>query len=307
MEMSKTDIFSKYSQLYQKTTNREIVPEGVFTRQLADVPTHGLDVGIFFKQKGIRDPRQIYYHNELPVSVVKKDGFLESTERNFLSHTILSKFKELDYLKVVVGSNGKLGSRSERSVFLKSCQKTIDVVLRKTKNVIHFGDFTPFLFAQRLRTLHWLLNKDLKLDEVSAEAAAIPFNVAAPDYLLLTGENIISVKDNPVVPHGVFYLVGGIGYSFDKSVGAVNEERMFRSTADLSPMGIDGAYIESMISQVTEDFQTNVHSLIFSDIWKKSPAKPLGVNVGGDILIKPAKDSEIWNGVLEVYLKTPNT
>ena len=69
--MSKTDIFSRYSQLYQKTTNREIVPEGVFTRQLADVPTHGMDVGIFFKQKGIRDPRQIYFENELPVSVGK--------------------------------------------------------------------------------------------------------------------------------------------------------------------------------------------------------------------------------------------
>lgn len=305
--MSKTDIFSKYSQLYQKTTNREIVPEGVFTRQLADVPTHGMDVGIFFKQKGIRDPRQIYYHNELPVSVAKKDGFLESAERNYLSHTVLSKFKGLDYLKVVIASQRQLESTHERAVFLKNCQQTIDVVLRKAKNVIHFGDFAPFLFAQRVRTLDWLLSKDLKLDEVSAEAAAIPFNVAAPEYLLLSGDNIIAVKENPVVPHGVFYLVGGIGYNFDTSVGAVNEERMFRTTADLSPMGIDAAYIETMISQVTEDFQTNVHSLIFSDIWKKSPAKPLGVNVGGDILIKPAEGSEIWNGVFEVYLKTPKT
>ncbi len=305
--MSKTDIFSRYSQLYQKTTNREIVPEGAFTRQLADVPTHGRDVGIFFKQKGIRDPRQIYFQNELPVSVAKKDGFLESTERNYLSHTVFRKFKDLDYLKVVIGSNGKLESRATRNAFLKACQKTIDVVLRKAKNVIHFGDFDPFLFAQRVRTLDWLLNKDLKLDEVSAEAAAIPFNVAAPEYLLLSGNNIISVKDHPVVRHGVFYLVGGIGYSFDTSVGAVNEERMFRTTADLAPMGIDGAYIETMISRVTEDFQTNVHSLIFSDIWKKSPAKPLGVNIGGDILIKPAEGSEIWNGVFEVYLKTPST
>ncbi|MHA2425030.1 MAG: hypothetical protein ACXAEF_09600 [Candidatus Thorarchaeota archaeon] len=138
--MSKTDIFSKYSQLYQKTTNREIVPEGVFTRQLVDVPTHGLDVGIFFKQKGIRDPRQIYYHKELPVSVAKKEGFLESTDRNFLSHTVISKLKSLDYLRVVIGSERKLESRTERTTFLKSCQKTIDVVLRKAKNVIHFGD-----------------------------------------------------------------------------------------------------------------------------------------------------------------------
>lgn len=151
------------------------------------------------------------------------------------------------------------------------------------------------------------MTKDLKLDEVSAEAAAIPFNVAAPEYLLLSGDNIISVKDQPVVPQGTFYLVGGIGYSFDTSIGAVNEERMFRTTADLTPMGIDEAYIENNISQVTEDFQTNVHSLIFSDIWKKSPAKPLGVNVGGKILIKPTKDSEIWNGVFEVYLKAAST
>ncbi len=305
--MSKTDIFSKYSQLYQKTTTREIVPGGAFTRQLADVPTHGFDVGVFFKQKGIREPRQIFYHNEIPSSIVKNDGFLESTDRSYLCHTILAKFKDLDFLKVVIASHKKLESSAERLGFLKNCQRTIDVVLRKAKNVIHFGDFTPFLFAQRVRTLDWFLSKDLKLDEVSAEAAAIPFNVAGPDYILLSGENIIAVSDRPVVPQGIFYLVGGIGYIFDTKVGAVTEDRMFRTTADLMPMGIDEAYIENNISLVTEDFQTNVHSLIFSDIWKKSPAKPLGVNVGGDILIKPAKDSEIWNGVFEVYLKAANT
>ena len=305
--MSKKDIFSKYSQLYQKTTTREIVPEGPFTRQLADVPTHGFDVGIFFKQKGIKEPRQIFYHNEIPTNIAMSDGFLESSDRNYLCHTILSKVKDLDYLKVVIASKKKLDSAAERGGFLKQCQRTIDVILRKAKNVIHFGDFTPFLFAQRVRTLEWFLTKDLKLDEVSSEAAAIPFNVAAPEYMLLTGGNIIAVKNRPVVPQGIFYLVGGIGYSFDSTVGAVNEERMFRTTADLSPMGIDEAYIENSISQVTEDFQTNVHSLIFTDIWKKSPAKPIGVNVGGNILIKPATDSEIWNGVFEVYLKAAST
>ncbi|MFW9907795.1 MAG: hypothetical protein ACFFEF_04410 [Candidatus Thorarchaeota archaeon] len=303
--MSKTDVFSKYSQLYQKTITREIVPEGPFVRQLADVPTHGLDIGIFFKQKGIKDPRQIFFQNELPSAIAKKDGFLESPENTYLSHTILSKIRDLDYLKVVAAANKRLESKEERMIFLKSCQKTVDVILRKAKNIIHFGDFTPFLFAQQVRTLDWFLAKDLKLDEVSAEAASIPFNVAAPEYLLLSGNNILSVGEQPSVPQATFYLVGGIGYSFDKSVGAVNEERMFRTTADLSSIGIDAAYIENSISRVTEDFQTNVHSLIFSDIWKKSPAKPEAVNIGGDLLIKPAKDSEIWNGVFEVYLKSP--
>ncbi len=305
--MSVSDFFSRYSQLYQKETIREIVPEGVFVRQLADLRTQGLDVGIFFKQKGIREPRQIYYTEPMPTAVAKKEGLLETTDRTYLSHTIIKKFKKLDYLRVVIAAPTRLDSRDERVAFLKNCQRIIDILLRKAKNVIHFGDFTPFLFAQRIRTLDWFLAKDLKLDEISAEAAAIPFNVAEPEYILLTGQNIIVVKDEPHVPSGIFYLVGGIGYSFDSSIGAVNEERMFRMTADLSPMGIDEAYIESNISQVTEDFQTNVHSLIFSDIWKKSPAKPVGVNIGNDILIKPTSDSEIWLGVFEVYLKKPIT
>ncbi|MFW9919894.1 MAG: hypothetical protein ACFFED_09860 [Candidatus Thorarchaeota archaeon] len=303
--MSKTDLFSRYSQLYQKETMREIVPDGVFVRQLVDTPSQEMDVGLFFKQKGIRDSRQIYFRNPIPTEVSKKDGLLETDDRTFFSHYILNKFKSLDYLKLVMGADTVLDSREERIRFLKSCQKIIDVILRKAKNVIHFGDFSPFLFSQKVRTLDWFLSKDLKLDEVSAEAAAIPFNVAEPEYILLTGQNIVVVKDEPQIPHGVFYLVGGIGYSFDTSVGAVNEERMFRTTVDLSPMGIDEAYIENSISRVTEDFQTNVHSLIFSDIWKKSPAKPVGVNIGNDLLIKPAKDSEIWTGVFEVYLKSP--
>ncbi len=303
--MSKSDLFSRYSQLYQKETIREIVPEGVFVRQLVDIPTQGLDVGLFFKQKGIRDPRQIYFNNPVPSAVAKRDGFLEAEDRTFLSHTILDKFKKLDFLKLVIGADSVLDSRDERIRFLKVCQKIIDVILRKAKNVIHFGDFTPFLFSQKVRTLDWFLSKDLKLDEVSAEAAAIPFNLAEPEYILLTGQNLVVVKEEPIVPQGIFYLVGGIGYSFDTSVGAVNEERMFRTTVDLSPMGIDEAYIENNISRVTEDFQTNVHSLIFSDIWKKSPAKPVGVNIGNDLLIKPAQDSEIWTGVFEVYLRSP--
>jgi hypothetical protein len=305
--MSKADLFSRYSQLYQKSTIREVVPNGAFVGQLANTPTYGLDVGIFFKQKGIKDPRQIYFQEPVPAEVAKKDGFLEGEDRTYLSHTIISKFKNLDYLRLVIAADEKLEGKEERIRFLKNCQKIIDVILRKTKNVIHFGDFTPFLFAQKVRTLDWFLTKDLNLDDVSAEAAAIPFNIAGPEYILLTEGNILTVGPDPSVAHGVFYLVGGIGYSFDRTVGAVTEERMFRTTADLSPMGIDAAFIENSISKVTEDFQTNVHSLIFSDIWKKSPAKPVGVNVGSELLIKPAADSE-WNaGVFEVYLKSPKT
>ena len=47
----RTDLFSKYSQIYQKGHAREIVPEGPFVRQLTDVNRQGLDIGIFFKAK----------------------------------------------------------------------------------------------------------------------------------------------------------------------------------------------------------------------------------------------------------------
>ena len=75
--MSKADLFSRYSQLYQKSTIRQVVPDGVFVGQLADTPTYGLDVGVFFKQKGIKEPRQIYFQEPIPTEVAKKDGFLE--------------------------------------------------------------------------------------------------------------------------------------------------------------------------------------------------------------------------------------
>ena len=143
------------------------------------------------------------------------------------------------------------------------------------------------------------------MDEVSVEAASIPFNVAAPTYILLADGSMIVIGDEPRVPQAEFFLVGGIGYRFDRTEGAISEERLFRSTADLTPQGIDEAYIDGMIQRVTEDFQNRLHSLIFADVWKKGKSAPVGVNFGGDLLVKAEPSSEIWTGVFEVYVKSP--
>ncbi|MHA1936015.1 MAG: hypothetical protein ACW97A_12090 [Candidatus Thorarchaeota archaeon] len=305
--MSKTDIFSKYSQVYQKGLSREIVPGGTLVRQLIDVPTRGLDVGLFFKSNRVKESAQVYMGSPLPREVSLKEGFLEAESITYLSRTILSKFRNIDYLRVVISSGHLLHEKSERLRFLKSCQGIIDVLLRKARNAVHLGEFDAFKFDKRIRTLDTFLRKGLKMDDVSVEAASIPFNIAGPEYILLSGNQLIVLDDEPKVAHGIFYFVGGIGYTFDKKIGAVNEERLYRSTADLTPMGIDNAYVEGVISGITEDFQNNVHSLIFSDIWKKSKAKPEGVNFGGDILIKAEKSSDIWSGIFEVYIAPPKT
>jgi hypothetical protein len=97
-----------------------------------------------------------------------------------------------------------------------------------------------------------------------------------------------------------------MGYTFDKTEGAVSEGRLFRSTTDLTPQGIDEAYIDGMISRITEDFQNSMHSLIFADVWKKGKVKPVGVNFGGNLFVKAEPSSEIWTGVFEVYVKAPS-
>lgn len=302
--MSTADLFSRYTQLYQKARAREIVPEGPFVRQLADVPSRDLDVALFFKGKRAK-PRQVHLGKPLPFEVGEQEGFLESEDETFLCRTLLSDVKTLDYLKVAISAGFLLDAYQERVDFLKKCQRIIDVLLRKARNVVHIGEVEAFRFDRRLLTLGEFLKRRLRMDEVSVEAASIPFNVANPMYVTMSENRIVVVGDEPVVPHNVFYFVGGIGYTFDKKLGAVSEERLFRTTEDLSSFGIDKAYIETKITQVMEDFQNNLHSLIFSDVWKKSRAKPVGVNFDGDILVKAAPSSEIWMGVFEVYLSSP--
>ncbi|MFW9967856.1 MAG: hypothetical protein ACFFEA_11955 [Candidatus Thorarchaeota archaeon] len=304
--MSRADLFGKYTQLYQKTRAREIVPEGSFVRQLSDIMRLGLDIGVFFKSTR-KKPVQVFMGNPIPFEVAKQEGFLETEDDTFLCRTILSDIRSLEYLKVAISAGFLLDAYQERVDFLKKCQRIIDVLVRKARNVVHMGDFTPFHFDSRVSTLKDFLTKTLKMDDISVEAASIAFRVADPLYITLTGNDIIVMGDESAVPHGVFYFVGGIGYTFDKKLGAVNEERLFRTTEDLSQFGIDKAFIETKISQVTEDFQNSLHSLIFSDAWKKSTAKPLCVNFGGDILIRAEPTSEIWMGVFEVYLKSPKS
>ncbi|RLI58173.1 MAG: hypothetical protein DRO87_04535 [Candidatus Thorarchaeota archaeon] len=305
--MSRTDLFARYSQIYAKAEARQIVPEGMFVRQLIDIPRQGLDVGVFFKPKRSSRRVQLFLGNPIPVEVSKEGGFVETDESTYLSRDILSKFKTLDFLRVVIAAGTLLKTKQERLAFLKRSQRILDVVVRKAKNVLYTSDFEPFRFDKRVRTLREFLEKDLKMDEISVEAAAIPFNMARPEYVLVGGNQMIVIGNQPNVPLGEFFLVGGIGYEFDKKEGALSEERLFRSTVDLSAHGIDDAYVDGMISRVTEDFQTNLHSLIFADVWKKTKAKPVGINFGGDLLVKAEPSSEIWTGVFEVYVKAPSS
>lgn len=303
--MSRTDIFSKYTQIYQKARSREIVPDGAFVRQLTEIPRVGLDIGIFFKTQEADRPAQVYIGEPLPRELARNEGFLESDRNTYFSKTLLSGFRSLEYLKLVISARRVLHKKEERVEFLKKCQGIIDLLIRKARNVILAGDFEPFAFDTKVKTLDHFLSIDLGMDEVSVEAASIPFNVASPQFVVLTNNDIIVIGNEPSVPHGVFYLVGGLGYAFDKKEGAITKERIFKQTGDLSAQGIDSAYIERIISRVTEDFQTQVHSIIFSDIWKKSSAKPVGVNFDGDMLIKAEESSDLWTGVFEVYLKPP--
>ncbi len=303
--MSRTDLFAKYTQIYAKATAREIVPDGTFVRQLADIPRKSYDIGIFFKAKNRSRIVQLHLGNAVPVEVGKQEGFLETEESTYFSRTILSKFKTIDFMRIVISAGRVLPGKEERIEFLKAAQRILDIILRKSKNILHLGELEPFRFDTRVKTLDEFLIKDLKMDEVSVEAASIPFNVAGPLYILLEDGSLITISDDPNIPQGEFFLVGGIGYLFDKTEGAISEERLFRSTADLSSHGIDEAYIDGMIRRVTEDFQNRLHSLIFADVWKKSTAAPIGVNFGGDLLIKAEPSSEIWAGVFEVYVKPP--
>jgi hypothetical protein len=303
--MSRSDLFAKYTQMYARARAKEIVPDGTFVRQLADVPRHGYDIGVFFKAKNRSRVVQLHLGSAIPTEVGKQEGFLETEDATYLSRTVLSKFKTIDFLRVVFSAGKVLSGKDERVEFLKTTQRIIDIILRKARNILHLGELAPFRFDARVMTLSEFLQKNLKLDEVSVEAASIPFNVANPNYILLEDGSIITIGDTPNVPQAEFFLVGGIGYMFDKTEGAISEERLFRSTTDLTPQGIDEGYIDGMIRRVTEDFQNKLHSLIFADVWKKSKSSPIGVNFGGDLLIKAEPTSEIWMGVFEVYVKSP--
>ncbi|MGD9396964.1 MAG: hypothetical protein PVJ05_11090, partial [Candidatus Thorarchaeota archaeon] len=235
--MSRTDLFAKYTQIYAKAQAKEIVPAGTFVRQLIDVPRRSYDVGVFFKAKRASRIVQVHLGSPIPEEVATQEGFLETEDSTYLSRTILSKFKTVDFLRVVISAGEILTKKEQRVEFLKTGQRILDVILRKSRNILHLGELEPFQFDRKVRTLNEFLNKELKMDEVSAEAAAIPFNVAAPSYILLADGSMIVVGDEPRVPQGEFYLVGGIGYRFDKTEGAISEERLFRSTTDLSPQG----------------------------------------------------------------------
>jgi hypothetical protein len=303
--MSRTDLFTRYTQLYAKAQAKEIVPEGPFVRQLTDIPRKKFDVGIFFKPTRANRCVQLYLGNPIPKEVCEQEGFLETDDATYLSRTLISKFRSLDFLRVVISAGGVYESKEARMDFLKTAQRIIDVILRKVRNVMHLGEFSPLRFDTCVKTLDEFLVEELKMDEVSVEAASIPFYVAAPEYILLSNKDLIVIGEEPKIPHAEFYLVGGLGYTFDKTEGAVSEARLFRSTADLTPQGIDEAYIDGMISRITEDFQNSLHSLFFADVWKKGSAKPIGVNFGGDLLVKAGPGSEIWAGVFEVYVKSP--
>jgi hypothetical protein len=248
---------------------------------------------------------QVYMGNPIPEQVAREEGFLEAGGKTYLSRTILSNFKNIDFLRVVISIGRILSRKDERVQFLKQCQRIVDVVIRKAKNVMYTDNFEPFRFDKQVVEIGNFLSKTLKMDDVTVEAASIPITIANPEYILLSNQKLVVIGEERRIPIRVFYLAGGIGYTFDKTIGAVNEERLFRTTADLSQYGIDSDHLDVSISRITEDFQNRVHSLIFADIWKKSKAKPAGANFGGDLLIKPEPSSDIWSGVFEVYIAPP--
>ncbi len=303
--MSTSDLFTRYSQLYQKERAREVVPQGLFLRQLVDLPHKDFDIAVFARSKGSTTPGEVYIGAPLPIDLADEDGLVNRDERTYFVRTIVPKFKGLKYLKICVAAGNSLSAPRARIEFLKKCQRIVDVTIRKARNIAHLGNFSAFGFDTRIHTLENYLSEVLGLDAVSVEAASIPFTAASPEYILLTGGEIITLSSEPLVPHGVFHFVGGIGYTFDKKEGALSEERMFRPSVDLSGEGIDQAYIESMLGRVIEDFQGNFHSMVFADLWRKSKAQPLGVNFDGSLLLKPIEGSDIWSGVFEVYIAPP--
>ncbi|TFF91377.1 hypothetical protein EU545_04275 [Candidatus Thorarchaeota archaeon] len=304
--MSRSDLFSKYTEIYRKAQAKEIVPEGTFVRQFTDIPNLGLDIGVFFKSRREKNPKQIHIGDPIPPEISKHEGLLEAERKTYLSRTVLPNTKGLQYLRVVIAAGELCETVDERMRFVRKCQRIIDVFIRKARNVIYFGDFSAFRFDKKITTLDSFLSKTLKMDEVSVEAASIPFLMAEPEYVLLTDGELLVIGEDPRVQHSVFYLVGGIGYTFDKKVGAVQEERLFKTGANMEDIGIDEAFMDEMMARIGEDFQNKIHSVMFSDIWKRSEAKPVGINVDNDLLIKVAPSSEIWSGVFEVYVKPPS-
>ncbi|MEM2143390.1 MAG: hypothetical protein QXS20_08250 [Candidatus Thorarchaeota archaeon] len=300
--MSRPDFFTKYVAIYQKATSTEVVPDGPFIRQLADLSVSDLSLGVFFKARREKTPKQVYIRQPIPYEVANMEGLLELDSVTYLSRTIISDVKGLQYLRLVLSAGTLLETPEDRYKFLRKCQRVIDTFVRKARNIVHLGVMSPFRCDRKIKTLKEFLESDLKMDDVGVEAAMIPFLVARPEYVVLNDNSILVVGDEPSVAHGTFHLVGGIGYIFDKGVGAIQEERMFRTKADLSVHGFTEAYIDSVLSTITSDFQTNIHSILFSDIWRKSNEKPKAINFG-EVLVKAYPESDIWSGVFEMYLR----
>ena len=151
--MSRTDFFAKYTQIYAKARAREITPDGTFVRQLVNLPRKSYDVGVFFKAKKTKRIVQLYLGNPIPAEVATQEGFLETEDSSYLSRTILSKFKTVDFLRVVISAGSILTKKEERIEFLKTGQRILDVILSKSRNILHVGELDPFRFDKKVRTL----------------------------------------------------------------------------------------------------------------------------------------------------------
>lgn len=304
--MSQKDLFSKYSDIYRKAEDREIVPDGPFVRQFIDIPHDEIDVGVFFKSKNSEQPVQVHIGNAIPMEYGSREGLIQTDQGTLFSRKVVSDIRDIEFVKAIMYTENVLESRNQKMRFLQKCQRIIDVLVRKAKNVIHIGAINGFRMDKRVFLLREFLGHQLGMNEVSIEAASIPFDAADPDCIILSDNTILTLTQ-PRVAHAVFHFVGGLGYTFDKAEGAIQEERLFRSTVDLSDKGIDQAYIDGIIERMTEDFQNNVHALMFADTWKKSEEKPAGVIFDKNLLIKMGTSSEIWTGVFEVYVRPPSS
>ncbi len=302
--MSSKDLFTKYSKLYLKAKATEILPPGPFLRQLADVPHRDLDIALFFKSSRKKVPRQVYIRRSVPQELADYEGLLEAEGITYFSRTLLQNLRGMQYMRAVIGAGEFTKTADDTLAFLRKCQRVIHVLVRKAKNIVHQGDYDALRVDLKIRTLNDYFSSRLKLDEVAVEAAMIPFNAADVEYVILTDGTVLVLDEIPAVQHGVYHLVGGIGYAFDLRAGAVEEARLFRTGVDLETLGLTEAYLDEALSRVVSDFQTNVHSPMFSDVWKKGTGSPEALKIGNTV-VKLAPNSSLKSGVFELYIRRP--
>ena len=125
--MSRKDHLGNYSQMYAKAQAKVIVPDGPFVRQLNNIPRRQYDIGIFFKPNRSNRCVQIHLGEAIPKDICMQEGFLETDHATYLSRSILSNFRTLDFLRVVISAGDILESKEERLELMADLQESFKV------------------------------------------------------------------------------------------------------------------------------------------------------------------------------------